>query len=253
MDRNDITRISELPDNSSFNVGRPGGQTNNQTRTRQDFAQSPTQYTPLNVHQNQFGIPPPTDTQLPTISVRGDGNQMYGQPGGPTGGPIGGPMGPGMGGPMGGQCPAGGSGGFGPGYPSESQLPPMMNRGVPQDTTAFQNDEYMIPNHVPSAKLTHDYLREYETKLEKMSGDHQKQKHREDLVVSTYDEFQTPILIGVMFFLFQLPIINTFIFKYLGFLKIHNEDGNMNIYGLMLKSLAFGLFYFGFIKATTFI
>jgi hypothetical protein len=248
MDRNDITRISELPDNSSFNVGRPGGQTNNQTRNRQDFAQSPTQYTPLNVHQNQFGIPPPTDTQLPTISVRGDGNQMYGQ--GPIG-PIGGqgPTDP-MGRPMG---PAGGSGGFGPGYPSESQLPPMMNRGIPQDTTAFQNDEYMIPNHVPSAKLTHDYLRDYETKLEKMSGDHQKQKHREDLVVSTYDEFQTPILIGVMFFLFQLPIINTFIFKYLGFLKIHNEDGNMNIYGLMLKSLAFGLFYFGFIKATTFI
>jgi len=111
----------------------------------------------------------------------------------------------------------------------------------------------MIPNHVPNTKLTNDYLRDYETRLEKMSEEHQKQKHREDLVVSTYDEFQTPILIGVMFFLFQLPIINMLIFKYLGFLKIHNEDGNMNLYGIMLKSVMFGLFYFGFIKATTFI
>lgn len=242
MDRNDITRISDLPDNSGF---RQGGQNNNR---RQDFGQSPTQYTPLNVHQNQFGIPPPTDTQLPTISVRGDNQMNYGS--GPT---DQGTLGSGTGflgsGSLG---SLGGTSGFS-GEPQYPSLPPMPNRGIPQDTTAFQNDEYMIPNHVPNTKLTNDYLRDYETRLEKMSEEHQKQKHREDLVVSTYDEFQTPILIGVMFFLFQLPIINMLIFKYLGFLKIHNEDGNMNLYGLMLKSMMFGLFYFGFIKATTFI
>jgi hypothetical protein len=151
--------------------------------------------------------------------------------------------------------PLGPPGGIG-GFSGESQypsLPSMPNRGIPQDTTAFQNDEHMIPNHIPSTKLTHDYLREYETKLEKMSDQHQKEKHREDLVVSTYDEFQTPILIGVLFFLFQLPIINTLIFKHLGFLKIHNEDGNMNLYGMILKSVMFGLFYYGFIQVTTFI
>jgi hypothetical protein len=242
MDRNDITRISDLPDNSGF---RQGGQNNNQTRSRQDFGQSPTQYTPLNVHQNQFGIPPPTDTQLPTISVRGDNQMNYG--GGPMDQVSGslGSLGSGTG-------SLGGTSGFS-GEPQYPSLPPMPNRGIPQDTTAFQNDEYMIPNHVPNTKLTNDYLRDYETRLEKMSGEHQKQKHREDLVISTYDEFQTPILIGVMFFLFQLPIINMLIFKYLGFLKIHNEDGNMNLYGIMMKSVMFGLFYFGFIKVTTFI
>ena len=247
MDRNDITRISDLPDNSGFSVGRQGGQNNNQTRSRQDFGQSPTQYTPLNVHQNQFGIPPPTDTQLPTISVRGDNQMNYGS----------GPMDHGLGslgsgtGSLG-SGSLGGTSGFS-GEPKYPSLPPMPNRGIPQDTTAFQNDEYMIPNHIPNTKLTNDYLRDYETRLEKMSEDHQKQKYREDLVVSTYDELQTPILIGVVFFLFQLPIINMLIFKYLGFLKIHNEDGNMNLYGLMLKSVMFGLFYFGFIKVTTFI
>ena len=247
MDRNDITRISDLPDNSGFSVGRQGGQNNNQTRSRQDFGQSPTQYTPLNVHQNQFGIPPPTDTQLPTISVRGDNQMNYGS----------GPMDHGLG-SLGSGTGSLGSGSLGgtswfSGEPKYPSLPPMPNRGIPQDTTAFQNDEYMIPNHIPNTKLTNDYLRDYETRLEKMSEDHQKQKYREDLVVSTYDELQTPILIGVVFFLFQLPIINMLIFKYLGFLKIHNEDGNMNLYGLMLKSVMFGLFYFGFIKVTTFI
>ena len=247
MDRNDITRISDLPDNSGF---RQGGQNNSQTRSRQDFGQSPTQYTPLNVHQNQFGIPPPTDTQLPTISVRGDNQLNY------SSGPMDqGTLGPshlGSGSLGSGTGSLGGTSGFS-GEPQYPSLHPMPNRGIPQDTTAFQNDEYMIPNHIPNTKLTNDYLRDYETRLEKMSEEHQKQKHREDLVVSTYDEFQTPILIGVMFFLFQLPIINMLIFKYLGFLKIHNEDGNMNLYGLMLKSVMFGLFYFGFIKVTTFI
>ena len=255
MDRNDITRISELPDNGIG--GRPAGQPNNQTRGRQDFGQMPTQYTPLNVHQNQFGIPPPSDTQLPTISVRGDNqasmrgdNQMsqqsgYGDSRSMNDSAFGG-------GSMRESAFGGGSGGFS-GEARQPSLPPMLNRGIPQDMESYQNDEYMIPNHIPTAKLTNDYLREYETKLEKMSDDHQKQKHRQDLVISTYDEFQTPILIGVLFFLFQLPIINTMIFKHLGFLKIYNEDGNMNLYGLMFKSFIFGMVYFGFIRITTFI
>ena len=232
MDRSDITRISDLPENGAYNVGGQI-QNNSQTRNRQDFSQSPTQYTPLNVHPNQFGIPPPNDTQLPTISVRGENQMNYGN------GHFSGPP--------------GGSGGFS-GDQFAPSMPSMPNRGMPQDTASYQNDEHIIPNHIPSpTKLTNDYLRDYETRLEKMADEHQKQKHREELVVSTYDEFQTPILISVIFFLFHLPIVNTLFFKYLGFLKIHNEDGNMNLYGLLLKSTMFGLFYFGFIRATTFI
>jgi len=179
----------------------------------------PNQYQPLNIHQNPYGIPEPNDTQLPTIPVR-------------TGG--------------------GGSGGF-HGDAMQRAPPPMMNRGFPQDTESYQNDEHVIPNHIPTQKLTTDYLREYEDKMSKMNLDHQQEKYRKDLVVSVYDEMQTPILIGVLFFLFQIPIINILMFKYLNFMKIYNDDGNLNLYGLLFKSILFGLVYFAFIRFTTYI
>jgi hypothetical protein len=210
----EVTRISDLPNNNGVGVGYSSGGGNDYT-SRDAGSRGigmGQQYQPLNIHQNPYGIPEPTDTQLPML------NQ------------------------------GGGSGGFS-GESMQRAPPPMMNRGF---TESFQ-DEQAIPNHVPSAKLTTDYLREYEDRMVKMTDEHQKEKHRKDLIGSLYDEFQTPILIGVLFFLFQIPIINTLMFKYLSFMKIYNDDGNLNLYGLMFKSLLFGLTYFGFVRLTTYV
>ena len=165
MERKDITRISDLPDNNlTRDMGSRGGAVQNQ-------------YQPLNIHQNPYGIPEPTDTKLPTMNV------------GPNGS-------------------LGGSGGFN--GEAMKAPPPMMNRGGYHDTDSFQNDEHIVPNHIPSTKLTTDYLREYE---EKMAKEHVDQV-RTDLRVSVYNEIQTQILIGVLFFLFQLPFWDALVFKY---------------------------------------
>jgi hypothetical protein len=215
----EVTRISDLPNNngvgyssSGGGVGLSGGNDYTSRDAGSRGIGMGQQYQPLNIHQNPYGIPEPTDTQLPML------NQ------------------------------GGGSGGFN-GDSMQRAPPPMMNRGF---TESFQ-DEQAIPNHVPTAKLTTDYLREYEDRMVKMTDEHQKEKHRKDLIGSLYDEFQTPILIGVLFFLFQIPIINTLMFKYLSFMKIYNDDGNLNLYGLMFKSVLFGLTYFGFVRLTTFV
>ncbi len=213
----EVTRISDLPNNNGVGVGYSsgGGGGGNEFSSRDAGSRGigmGQQYQPLNIHQNPYGIPEPTDTQLPML------NQ------------------------------GGGSGGFS-GESMQRAPPPMMNRGF---TESFQ-DEQAIPNHVPTAKLTTDYLREYEDRMVKMTDEHQKDKHRKDLIGSLYDEFQTPILIGVLFFLFQIPIINTLMFKYLSFMKIYNDDGNLNLYGFMFKSVLFGLTYFGFVRLTTFV
>lgn len=224
MERNDITRIADLPDNmGGGNVGVSMGGFPSQHRDPGSRGGSiPNQYQPLNVHQNPYGIPEPTDRQLP--SIPSNSNTNFG----------------------------GGSGGFS-GDSMQRGPPSMMNRGAPQDTEAFQHDEQVIPNHIPSKKLTTDYLREYEERMSKMNIEHQQEQHRKDLVVSIYDELQTPILIGVLFFLFQVPIVNTLMFRYLNFLKIYNEDGNLNLYGILFKSIMFGFVYFGFIRITTYI
>jgi hypothetical protein len=217
MDRNDVTRISDLPDNNlTRDMGSRGGAVQNQ-------------YQPLNIHQNPYGIPEPTDTKLPTMNVGPHGGGSL------NGGSLNG----------GSLAALGGSGGF---NGEAMKAPPsMMNRGGYHDTESFQNDEHIVPNHIPSTKLTTDYLREYE---EKMAKEHVDQV-RTDLRVSVYDEIQTPILIGVLFFLFQVPFLNALMFKYLGFLKIYSDDGNLNLYGLLFKSMLFGAVYFGFVKMTT--
>jgi hypothetical protein len=239
----EVTRISDLPDNNGvggggyssgggggyssgggggYSSGFSGGGEYSRDAGSRGIGMGQQQYQPLNIHQNPYGIPEPTDTQLPTLNS--NQNQMIG----------------------------GGSGGFN-GESMQRAPPSMLNRGMPQDTEMYQNDEQVRPNHVPTAKLTTDYLREYEDRMVKMTDEHQKDKHRKELIGSLYDEFQTPILIGVLFFLFQIPIINTLMFKYLSFMKIYNDDGNLNLYGLMFKSLLFGLTYFGFVRLTTYV
>jgi len=180
------------------------------------------QYQPLNMHQNPYGIPEPADRQLPSINVKESSRS------------------------------SGGSEGFrGEGF--HAPPPSMMNRGGHQEISDHMMDDQIVANHIPKPKLTTDYLRDYEDKFQKLSADHQKTKHQESLITSVYDEMQIPILIGFMFFMFQMPIVNSLMYKYLAFLKLYNEDGNLNLYGLIFKSAAFGLFYFAFIRATTYL
>ena len=231
--RRDITRISDLPEGPRHDQGQGQGLRHDprhdpRNDPRNDLSQSQgqgqgfsqemmgsQQYQPLNIHKNPYGFPEPTDSQLPM-------NQRIG----------------------------GGSGGF-TGDMMQQSPPPQMNRGIHADTTAFQQDEFMIPNHIPSVKLTTDYLKEHEEKMKTLASEHKKEQYQKDLIENAYAEFQTPILIGVLFFLFQMPFINQFLFKNLSFLKIFGEDGNLNLYGLIFKSMMFGLVYFGFIRITS--
>jgi hypothetical protein len=208
--RRDITRISDLPE-SMQGQGHGQGQGMNSQ-----------QYQPINIHKNPYGIPEPTEMQLPQMSAQRNNNM------------------------------GGGSGGFS-GEMMQQSPPQQMNRGTHADTTAFQQDEYMIPNHVPATKLTTDYLKDHEEKMKLLAMEHKKELHQKDLLESVYNEFQIPILIGVLFFLFQIPALNYFMFKHLSFLKIFGEDGNLNLYGLIFKSTLFGLVYFGFIRITSMI
>ena len=59
---------------------------------------------------------------------------------------------------------------------------------------------------------------------------------------SLYDEIQGPLLLAVLYFIFQLPIFKRVIYKYLPFLC--NMDGNYNINGLFFVCALFGFIYY---------
>jgi hypothetical protein len=120
----------------------------------------------------------------------------------------------------------------------------LPSRDIPMNQLDYQQDEEIQPNYVPRAKLTSDYIREYEAASEESLRTHEREKHREKTAGNLFSDLQVPILIAVLYFIFQMPIVTTLLYKYFSFLSIHNADGNMNFTGLLLKSVLFGFFFY---------
>ena len=59
-----------------------------------------------------------------------------------------------------------------------------------------------------------------------------------------YETIQMPLLVGLLFFIFQLPFIRKNLFIYLP--SLFNKDGNPNLSGYLFNSAIFALLYFSF-------
>jgi hypothetical protein len=120
----------------------------------------------------------------------------------------------------------------------------LPSKHVVIDTQNYLQDEQVQPNYIPKQKLTKDYILDYEDKFEKEHIDNEKKKYRESKIDALLNEFQIPIMVAAIFMVFQLPIVNTMVFKRFSFLMIYHEDGNFNFYGLIFKSVLFGATYY---------
>jgi len=134
--------------------------------------------------------------------------------------------------------------GLPPSFPTfqDMQLP---SRDIRVDASQFR-DEATKVNYIPPPPTTTDYVREYEDK-KKQFKEHNEQKHRVQLADDVFSELQMPILIAILFFIFQMPIINK-LMSTLSFLPIYRTDGNANVYGVMLKSAMFGSMFYSIHK-----
>lgn len=114
-----------------------------------------------------------------------------------------------------------------------TQLP---SRDISLNTEQLTTDPRVQPNFVPQPK-TRDYIIEADEDI----ADYYKTEHINNSLDTVYDELQTPLLLSVLYFIFQLPIFKKTVFKYISFLC--NSDGNYNIYGLLFTSSLFGSIY----------
>ena len=121
----------------------------------------------------------------------------------------------------------------------------LPSRDIPMDSAQYQQDEEIKPNHIPKApKLTSDYIRDYERANEEELFQHRQKQHRQKQGREMIDEFQVPILISILYFIFQMPIVHTWMRKYLAFSNLYQEDGNFRLSGLIFKSILFGGVYY---------
>lgn len=128
---------------------------------------------------------------------------------------------------------------------SESGSTSLQSRDIPMDTHHITEDYSARPNFVPSPSVDKsNYIQDEET-MDTLIR--QKRHLRKNQMDNFYDEIQTPLLIMVMFFLFQLPIFNkSMVTNFPAFFK---RNGRYNLKGLVFTTLLFGGLYYSIIKS----
>ena len=116
----------------------------------------------------------------------------------------------------------------------------MPSRDIPQIVSQVEMDNQARSDYIPQS-ASNDYIGQM------MSNDeiikyHQRKKTKEDTIDVIYEELQTPILISILFFIFQLPLIKKQVFKF--FPSLLKSDGNPSLGGYLYSSLLFGTGYY---------
>lgn len=127
-----------------------------------------------------------------------------------------------------------------------TQLP---SRDIPINTSGLTNDPQTMPNYVPPLPpAPQDYIKNYEQTSDMI---HQYNKGRQinNSLDDMYNEIQTPLLLAVLYFLFQLPFFKRFLYTYIPFL--FSNDGNYNINGFLFTSAIFGMIFHFLMKSTS--
>ena len=130
---------------------------------------------------------------------------------------------------------------------SKTGVTELPSRDIPINPGRITQDEQVQPNFVPEVKNTQqaDYIKKHELESEVESKQIRNERVNSKLD-NLYDEIQTPLLIGVLFFIFQLPFYGKFIRK--NFQSLYTNDGNINMYGYLFKATLFSGIYYGLQK-----
>ncbi len=125
-----------------------------------------------------------------------------------------------------------------------TQLP---SRDIPMNTVVLSTDPQIQPNYIPQQENSVDYINNVEHTND-MINDYNKNTRQSDSLDDMYNELQTPFLLTVLYFMFQLPFFRKLLYKYLPVL--FSNDGNLSINGLVFNSALFGLLFYVLNKTT---
>ena len=234
-----ITRIADLPTDGNARQSTNAYASNippttisisNSKQSKMD-GETPTNYTPINTHPNPYGVSgnnPIMEIPVQSQDIHHQQQQQHQQQ---------------------------------QNYMQDPSMEALQHmeqqrlpsRDIPQSTIQYSNDERVQPNYIPRHDVVRDYVKDHYDTTEENLKEYEQKTRRHNHWDSIFNDIQIPFFIAILFFFFQLPIVNTLIFKKFAFLSLHHEDGNFNMLGLLFKSSLFGLLYYSVYKTTTFI
>ena len=122
----------------------------------------------------------------------------------------------------------------------------IPNREIPTNNNHITQDEAVKPNYVPKTN-NNNYIEE-ESSMESLIQQSKNKKVEQDRLEMMYDDLQTPILVMILFFFFQLPFFQKALTKYAP--SLFSRDGNPTFSGYFVKTLMFGVTYYVITKVT---
>jgi hypothetical protein len=122
---------------------------------------------------------------------------------------------------------------------SSSGSTTLPSRDIPTSTQEIITDPNSNTNYIPKSEKYNLDFEEDETQI---TNNYVNQEKSESALEKYYDLLKIPLLLFILFFLFQLPIVKQqFLTKLTMLSKV---DGNFNLNGLIVYSLLFGISYF---------
>lgn len=118
----------------------------------------------------------------------------------------------------------------------------LPSRDIPMDSSRILQDSQAIPDYIPNNK-SGDYIEEL-VDIEELQEKRRKERNKDDSLEELYRELQVPIFIGILFFIFHLPVTSKLFHKYFTF--GHNDSGSLNLQGHLVKSFLFASIYYIF-------
>jgi hypothetical protein len=124
---------------------------------------------------------------------------------------------------------------------TSSGLTALPIRDVPRNTESVVSDEQTVPNYIPRDPV--DYIRDHHENTRSFMDHRARTSNQLESLDVIYDTLQVPILLAILYFTFQLPVMRKYLLLYLP--SIFNKDGNHNLSGLLFISVLFSCTYYG--------
>ena len=119
---------------------------------------------------------------------------------------------------------------------TSSGMTQLPSRDIPIDQNSVLKDVQVKPNFVPESSPT-DYITEHQTSEEIIRQNAKKQKSADNLDI-LFSELSLPLMIAVLYFMYQLPVVRRAFLKALP--MCYSKSGELKLTGYLANSIVFG-------------